>query len=225
MAAGFTVASIYVVGWLRGRRDRYHRLGILIPFTVAAIATPLQFVAGDTTARGGLQGPAGEVRRDGGGHPVRHATRPEILFGRYDEATNTVAGGIRIPGPQLDPRRRQPGHLRPGARRVRARGPAVQRQRRALGVRHHGDDRVPADPPGAAGSLSPTGGDARVPRVQARSSGWWPASGVLTYIAIEAGWIVTEVGRQPWIVYGHLRTSDAVTQTPAARSARASRSS
>src|SRR3954463_12035848 len=35
LTAGFVVASIYVVGWLRGRRDRYHRLGIIIPLTVA----------------------------------------------------------------------------------------------------------------------------------------------------------------------------------------------
>ena len=36
---------------LRGRRDRYHRLGFLIPFTVAAIATPIQMAVGDTLAR------------------------------------------------------------------------------------------------------------------------------------------------------------------------------
>jgi cytochrome d ubiquinol oxidase subunit I len=36
-------------------------------------------------------------------------------------------------------------------------------------------------------------------------------SGVLAIIALEAGWVVTEVGRQPWIVVGHLRTADAVT--------------
>ncbi|WP_438482427.1 cytochrome ubiquinol oxidase subunit I [Oleiharenicola lentus] len=33
-------------------------------------------------------------------------------------------------------------------------------------------------------------------------------------IAIEAGWIVTEVGRQPWIIYGFMRTKDAVTPVP-----------
>ena len=33
------------------------------------------------------------------------------------------------------------------------------------------------------------------------------------YIAVTAGWITTEVGRQPWVVYGHLRTADAVTPT------------
>jgi cytochrome bd ubiquinol oxidase subunit I len=34
------------------------------------------------------------------------------------------------------------------------------------------------------------------------------------FIAIEAGWIVTEVGRQPWTIYGVLRTADAVTPMP-----------
>jgi cytochrome d ubiquinol oxidase subunit I len=33
------------------------------------------------------------------------------------------------------------------------------------------------------------------------------------YIAVTAGWITTEVGRQPWVVYGHMRTADAVTPT------------
>lgn len=38
--------------------------------------------------------------------------------------------------------------------------------------------------------------------------------GPLGFIAIEAGWVVTEVGRQPWIIYGLLRTRDAVTPMP-----------
>ncbi len=33
----------------------------------------------------------------------------------------------------------------------------------------------------------------------------------LGYIAVTAGWVTTEVGRQPWVVYGHLRTADAVS--------------
>ena len=36
----------------------------------------------------------------------------------------------------------------------------------------------------------------------------------LGFIAIEAGWVVTEVGRQPWIIYGVMRTADAVTPMP-----------
>jgi cytochrome d ubiquinol oxidase subunit I len=39
-------------------------------------------------------------------------------------------------------------------------------------------------------------------------------SGVAAVVALEAGWIVTEVGRQPWIVYLVLRTTDAVTRAP-----------
>jgi cytochrome d ubiquinol oxidase subunit I len=39
-------------------------------------------------------------------------------------------------------------------------------------------------------------------------------AGPMGFIAIEAGWIVTEVGRQPWIIYGVMRTADAVTSMP-----------
>lgn len=36
----------------------------------------------------------------------------------------------------------------------------------------------------------------------------------LGFIAVETGWMVTEVGRQPWIIYGVMRTSEAVTSMP-----------
>lgn len=36
-------------------------------------------------------------------------------------------------------------------------------------------------------------------------------------LALEAGWVVTEVGRQPWTVYGHLLTEDAVNPAPGLR--------
>src|SRR3954451_1472111 len=51
MVAGFIIAGVYAVSLLRGRGDRLRRLGLAIPFTVAAIATPLQFVVGDVAAR------------------------------------------------------------------------------------------------------------------------------------------------------------------------------
>src|SRR3954468_14712091 len=51
MVAGFVIAGVYAVGRLRGRRDRYTRLGLTIPFTVAAIATPIQIYVGDVAAR------------------------------------------------------------------------------------------------------------------------------------------------------------------------------
>jgi cytochrome bd-type quinol oxidase subunit 1 len=50
MVAGFGVASVYAAGMLRGRRTRYHRLGLLVPLTVACIATPIQIGVGDWIA-------------------------------------------------------------------------------------------------------------------------------------------------------------------------------
>jgi cytochrome d ubiquinol oxidase subunit I len=53
-----------------------------------------------------------------------------------------------------------------------------------------------------------------------RRDGRWPrrpllwglvAGAPLGFVALEAGWIVTEVGRQPWVIYGVMRTRDAVT--------------
>ena len=36
---------------------------------------------------------------------------------------------------------------------------------------------------------------------------------IFTYVAVTAGWVTTEVGRQPYVVYGFLRTADAVSPT------------
>jgi cytochrome d ubiquinol oxidase subunit I len=47
---------------------------------------------------------------------------------------------------------------------------------------------------------------------------WWlriiAISTPLGFLAVEAGWTVTEVGRQPWIIYGVMRTKDAVSSMP-----------
>src|SRR5215467_8199999 len=51
MVTAFIVAGVYAVGLLRGRTDRYHRLGFGIPFTIGGIATPLQVMMGDIIAR------------------------------------------------------------------------------------------------------------------------------------------------------------------------------
>src|SRR4029078_7572507 len=50
MVTGFAMASVYAVGLLRGRRDAYHRLGFLVPFTVAAVMAPIQVGVGDWAA-------------------------------------------------------------------------------------------------------------------------------------------------------------------------------
>jgi cytochrome d ubiquinol oxidase subunit I len=42
-------------------------------------------------------------------------------------------------------------------------------------------------------------------------------AGPAAVVALEAGWIVTEAGRQPWVVYGYMLTADAVNPTPGLR--------
>jgi cytochrome d ubiquinol oxidase subunit I len=81
---------------LRGRRDRYHRVGFLIPFTIAAIAMPIQMGIGDSLARWVYNN-----------QPVKFAAIelvpetasdvPETLFGHLN-SDGTVSGGIEIPG-------------------------------------------------------------------------------------------------------------------------------
>ena len=41
------------------------------------------------------------------------------------------------------------------------------------------------------------------------------AAGPLAWAAVEGGWVTREVGRQPWLVYGLVRTSEAATPLPA----------
>jgi cytochrome bd ubiquinol oxidase subunit I len=210
LTCGFVVASIYVVGWLRGRRDRYHRLGILIPLTVAAIATPLQFMAGDTIARQVFQQQpvkfaAMEIVTESGAH------QPEYLFGRYDSATNTVKGGIKIPG--LD------SYLAGGSTSTYVNGlEKVSPDDRPSNVTlvHWAFDIMVGI---ATLFLAIVAWFAiaywrRRDVPKARIFLWAAAcSGVLAYIALESGWITTEVGRQPWIVYNVERTADAVTHS------------
>jgi cytochrome d ubiquinol oxidase subunit I len=80
---------------LRGRRDRIHRLGLLIPLTVACIADA-DPVRGRRHGRAGdREGPAGQVRGDG----VRAADRQrrhEYIYGRC--TSSGVKGGHRHPG-------------------------------------------------------------------------------------------------------------------------------
>ncbi len=97
LVGGFLVASVYAFGMLRGRRDRYHRIGFLIPFTVAAIAMPFQMLVGDEMARWVFNN-----------EPVKFAAIemvpktstdvPETLFGHLNGTGTEVEGGIPIPG-------------------------------------------------------------------------------------------------------------------------------
>jgi cytochrome bd ubiquinol oxidase subunit I len=207
LVTGFLVASVYAVGMLRGRRDRYHRLGLLIPLTVASIATPIQFAVGDSAARA--------IAND---QPIKFAAMEcvqqtsthvtEYIYGRC--TSDGVKGGIGIPG--FD------SFLV---------GWSTDTQVTGL-------DTVPSDDRPPFNTMLHWAFDTMVGICTALIAlgawlavAWWrrrdiprtrwflratALSGVAAVVALECGWIVTEVGRQPWIVYNVMRTEDAVTQ-------------
>ena len=134
LVTGFIVASIYAVGMLRGRRDRYHRLGLLIPLTVACIATPIQFAVGDSAARA--------IAKD---QPVKFAGMEcvqqtsthvtEYLYGRC--TSSGVKGGIGIPGFDSFLVGLEHEHAGDRARLRPVRRSAAREHDAPLGVRHH----------------------------------------------------------------------------------------
>ena len=95
LVGGFLIASVYAVGMLRGRRDRYHYLGFVIAFTVGAVAAPVQIGIGDGLARWVYNNQpekfaAIELV------PTTSSDVPETLLGHLNE-NYTVSGGIAHP--------------------------------------------------------------------------------------------------------------------------------
>jgi cytochrome d ubiquinol oxidase subunit I len=206
MVTGFILASIYAVGMLRGRRDRYHRLGLIIPLTVASIATPIQLFVGDTAAR--------SVADD---QPAKFAGMECIYQGGPDQTEylggictdGEVKGGIGIPG--LD------SFLVGFSKNTDVTGlnqiPANE-QPPAQTMLHLSFDTMV----GVGTLLFLLGAWFAIAWYRKRDlpgTVWFlravAVSGVAAVVALECGWIVTEVGRQPWIVNGFMRTSEAVT--------------
>jgi cytochrome bd ubiquinol oxidase subunit I len=207
MVAGFLFASVYAVGMLRGRRDRHHRLGLLVPLTIASIAAPVQIYVGDVAAR--------SVADD---QPAKFAAfecieetgpdQTEYLGGICTE--DGVKGAIGIPGldswlvgfntdtvvtglEDIPPDERPPANT----------------------LLHLSFDTMV----GIGFGLLALGAWLAVSWWRRRDlprTPWFlravAASGAAAVVAVWCGWIVTEVGRQPWIVNGFMRTEEAVTE-------------
>ena len=95
VVTGFLVASVYAVGWARGRRDRIHRLGMGVGLLVGCVAMPVP--AGhrrpDRPTCSGQ--PAGEVRGDGADPRRPTSGVPMTLGGLYIDGE--VVGAVEIP--------------------------------------------------------------------------------------------------------------------------------
>jgi cytochrome bd ubiquinol oxidase subunit I len=209
MVTGFLVASVYAVAMLRGRTDRYHRLGLLIPLTLGAAITPVQIAVGDWAARAvASDQPLKLAAMEGlyrGGRGV-----PEAIGGYF--AGGRLHGAIRIPdGLSLLL------HFSPHGYVAGLQSAPLDARPPEVTVVHLSFDAMV----GIGFGLLALGAWLALAWWRRRDlprSAWFlratAISGVAAVAAMEAGWIVTEVGRQPWIVYRVLRVADAVNPAP-----------
>jgi cytochrome d ubiquinol oxidase subunit I len=205
IATGFAAAGVYALGLMRGRNDAYHRSGLRIAMAVAAVTAMLQPLSGDVSARAVAElQPAKLAAMEAVFETERGA--PLLIGGLPDMTTLDVRYAIRIP--------------------------------KGLSFLAHHDfnaeviglDQVPRnDWPnvivthiafqimvGCGFLLAAVGALYWLLQLRKRA----PQRALLRtlllcaplgFVALEAGWIVTEVGRQPWVINGVMRTAQAVT--------------
>jgi cytochrome d ubiquinol oxidase subunit I len=208
IVTGFLLAAAYAVGRLRSRErpaTRYERTALAIPLAIAALASPVQVVVGDWAARDvATTQPIKLAAIEGLYRTTRGA--PEHVLGWY--TAGQVKYGIKIP------------HL------------LSLLSFHSWNAKVIGLDTVPPSdrPPinivrfsfqtmvGIGTMLAVLGLLTLVVMARTRrlpGNVWFyravAAAGPLSVVALIAGWVTTEVGRQPWVVYGVMRTSQAVT--------------
>jgi cytochrome d ubiquinol oxidase subunit I len=206
-AVGLAVAGIHAWLYLRGRAPDLNLKALRIAMVFGAAASIAQPFAGHFAGErvAALQ-PAKLAAIEG--HFATSRRAPLTLGGLPDAETRTVKGGIAIPGL------------------------LSLLAHRDINAEVIGLDQFPREdwPPlvithvafqvmvGIGSLLALLG----VLYVWFRRRGALPrwllwavvACAPLGMVALEAGWVVTEVGRQPWIIYGIMRTKDAVTPVP-----------
>jgi cytochrome bd ubiquinol oxidase subunit I len=210
LATGFAVAGIHAVGLLKKPDSIFHAKAFQIALVIGAVAAILQPLQGDRLAKQtAVLQPAKLAAMESLFLTAKPA--PLVIGGIPSEETQTVRYGIHIP--------------------------------KLLSFLAHGDfeaeviglDQFPREnwPPVAVthfafqimvgigvllavvGAWSLFALWRRPERLRSRRVlRLFAICAPLGFIAIEAGWTVTEVGRQPWIIYGFMRTEDAVTPMP-----------
>jgi cytochrome d ubiquinol oxidase subunit I len=209
-ATGLAVAGIHAFLLLIDRHNAFHRRALSIALLVGAPAAVLQPISGDLSARAVAEyQPAKLAAMETHFETGRRV--PLVIGGWPDMATGQTRYALRIPG---------------GLSFLAFHD---------LEAEVKGLDQVPrADWPnvpivhtafqlmvGLGTFMALVGLWAGVFAFRRRdpcASTWFlralSLAAPMGFVAIEAGWTVTEIGRQPWIVYGVLRTADAVTPMP-----------
>jgi cytochrome d ubiquinol oxidase subunit I len=207
LVAGFIVAGVYSVAWLRGRRDLYVRTALVVTLSFACLAAPVQVIVGDWAARSvGDRQPVKLAAFEGLAHTTEGASF--TIGGVFDEDEQRVRWGIEIPHLLSLLAKHDPNATITGLDSVPP------------------EDRPPVNVVRFAFQTMVGIGTGLALLGTVFFVTWWRkrrlphskwffraviAAGPASLVALIAGWITTEVGRQPWIVYEVMRTEQAVT--------------
>jgi cytochrome bd ubiquinol oxidase subunit I len=205
IVSGFILAAVYAFARLRGRWGRYERTALAIPLTIAALAAPVQVLLGDWAARDvATTQPTKLAALEGLYKTTRGA--PEHILGWYTD--RQVKSGIKIP------------HLlsllafHSWNAKVQGLQAVPPKQRPPINI-----VRIAFQTMVGIGTLLALLGVfyavVWLRRKRIPESVWFYRALVLAgpaaVVALISGWVVTEVGRQPWVVYRVMPTADAVT--------------
>jgi cytochrome d ubiquinol oxidase subunit I len=209
LTASFLIAGLSAYQWLRGDRRDGVRLALKTGITLAAVLIPVQILVGDLHGLNTLKHQPAKVAAMEGNWETR-GNVPLVLFALPDEETRSNRFELSIPN---------------GASLILKHDPA--------GVVPGLNDFIGSHPPVApvfwsfrvmvgVGMLMLLVSFAAVWQIWRKGMvGPWMARGLVAmtfsgWVATLAGWYVTEIGRQPYLVYGMLRTAEAASKVPAA---------
>jgi cytochrome d ubiquinol oxidase subunit I len=190
---------------LRGRADAYHRAGLVIPLAVGTLAALLQPVSGDFNGRNVAEYQPAKLAAMEALFETRSGA-PLLIGGIPDPASGQVSYAVEIPYGLSLLAKHDPDAVIKGLNEF----PADERPD-VLWVHLAFQVMV-----GCGFALLALGawfwwshwrkGEYSRRLLQALVVG-----SPLGFLALEAGWFVTEVGRQPWTIYGVMKTADAAT--------------
>jgi len=206
IVVGFLLAGIYAYAWLKGRRGPYFRTAMVVPLAIACLAAPTQILIGDWSARNVAENQPIKLAAFEGLYETTEGA-PETILGWYT-SDNTIEYGIEIPKLLSLLAYHDPNATVQGLETV------PEEDRPPINVVRIAFQTMIGIGTGlaalAAWFLFVWFRKKRLPRTK-----WFYraviAAGPASVVALIAGWVTTEVGRQPWVVYGVMRTEEAVT--------------
>jgi cytochrome d ubiquinol oxidase subunit I len=214
-ATGFAVAGIHAFMLLRDPKNRFHRLALSIALTVGGITSILQPLSGDILAKSVAENQPAKLAAFEGQFQTETGA-PLRVGGIPDEEAGVTRYAIEIPYALSIL-----AHGDPNAT-VKGLNEFPKDEHPPVAIVHFAFQIMVGC--GMLLAAIAVWGAWRWWRNRKRESGKWIDSkwflralifaAPLGFIAIETGWVVTEVGRQPWIIYGVMRTADAVTPMP-----------